>query len=74
MKIKERKGEMLVVSTESDILDMATVPLRVPCQVDELLSPLTYIVPGQLFAYHLAKIKGENPDSPRGLSKVIKTR
>src|SRR5258708_5921956 len=45
LKIKERKGEMLVVSSEPDILEFATVPFKAPGPVDELFTPLTYIVP-----------------------------
>lgn len=42
--------------------------------VDELLAPVPYIVPGQLFAHYLALGKGLDPDHPRGLSKVTQTR
>jgi len=45
-----------------------------PLAVHELLSPLLYIVPGQLWAYHLARTRGQNPDKPRGLTKVTLTR
>ncbi len=41
--------------------------------VDELLAPIPYIVPGQLFAHYLALEKGLDPDRPRGLSKVTRT-
>lgn len=41
--------------------------------VDELLAPIPYIVPGQLFAHYLALEKGLDPDHPRGLSKVTRT-
>lgn len=40
---------------------------------DELLAPIPYIVPGQLFAHYLALKKGLDPDHPRGLSKVTRT-
>ena len=45
-----------------------------PAEVDELLSPIAYIVPAQLFALHLAQVKGMDPDAPRGLHKVTLTR
>jgi glutamine---fructose-6-phosphate transaminase (isomerizing) len=32
------------------------------------------IVPAQLFAYHLTVAKGLDPETPRGLSKVTRTR
>jgi glucosamine--fructose-6-phosphate aminotransferase (isomerizing) len=39
-----------------------------------LLSPLLSVVPGQLFAWALARAKGLDPDRPRGLSKVTFAR
>jgi glucosamine--fructose-6-phosphate aminotransferase (isomerizing) len=42
--------------------------------ISELLAPLPYIVPGQLFAHYLALHKGLNPDQPRGLTKITRTR
>ena len=42
--------------------------------IAELLAPLPYIVPGQLFAHYLALYKGLNPDQPRSLSKITRTR
>ncbi len=41
--------------------------------VAELLAPIPYIVPGQLFAQYVALAKGLNPDQPRGLTKVTRT-
>ncbi len=42
--------------------------------VAELLAPVPYIIPGQLFAHYLALYKGLNPDQPRGLTKITRTR
>jgi glutamine---fructose-6-phosphate transaminase (isomerizing) len=39
-----------------------------------LLSPLVSVIPGQLFAWALARAKGLDPDRPRGLSKVTLAR
>jgi glucosamine--fructose-6-phosphate aminotransferase (isomerizing) len=39
----------------------------------EWLSPLVSIIPAQLFAYHLTRVKGYNTEAPRGLNKVTKT-
>jgi glucosamine--fructose-6-phosphate aminotransferase (isomerizing) len=41
--------------------------------VGELLAPISYIIPGQLFAQYLAVAKGLNPDQPRSLSKITRT-
>jgi glucosamine--fructose-6-phosphate aminotransferase (isomerizing) len=36
--------------------------------------PIVSIVPAQLFAYHLARARGLDPDAPRNISKVTLTR
>ena len=40
---------------------------------EEVWTPIPYIVPAQLFAAALARIKGLNPDEPRTLTKVTLT-
>ncbi len=45
-----------------------------PRPLPEALSPLTAVIPGQLLAYHLSLARGLDPDRPRGLSKVTRTR
>jgi len=35
------------------------------------LSPLVSVIPMQLLAYHLAVLKGRNPDKPRNLAKSV---
>ncbi len=39
--------------------------------VDPLLSPILYVVPLHLFAYHIAVSKGLDPDKPRNLAKSV---
>ena len=53
-----------------------TPPTRCRCPQPEppLLSPLLSVVPGQLFAWALARAKGLDPDRPRGLSKITLAR
>jgi glucosamine--fructose-6-phosphate aminotransferase (isomerizing) len=41
--------------------------------VGELLAPISYIIPGQLFAQYLALYKDLNPDQPRSLNKITRT-
>jgi len=72
--LREREAELLVVSDDPAALAMADVPLPLPVGVPEWLSPLTAIVPGQLFALHLAAARHYDPDHPRGLRKVTETR
>ena len=51
---------------------LATRQIRMPA-VEDLYSPIPYIIPGQIFAALLARAKGINPDAPRQLTKVTKT-
>lgn len=75
LKIRERGGELIIVAHGREILDLATTRIEVSVpDIPELLSPMPYIVAGQLFAYHLSRTRGVDPDKPRGLSKVTMTR
>jgi glucosamine--fructose-6-phosphate aminotransferase (isomerizing) len=71
--VKHRQAELLVISDDQAALGMARVPLRLPPGVPEWLSPLTSIVPGQLFAMYLAHARDYDVDRPRGLHKVTET-
>ncbi|HEX9044869.1 MAG TPA: SIS domain-containing protein [Candidatus Limnocylindrales bacterium] len=51
-----------------------TVDLVQPAVVDELVGPLVHVVPGQLVAEAVARLRGRDPDAPEGLTKVTKTR
>ncbi|NPV53078.1 MAG: SIS domain-containing protein [Firmicutes bacterium] len=73
-ELRDRKAETIVLSSAPEILEMGTVPLKIPFELDEVLTPLVYIAPMQLFSFHLALVKGLNPDQPRGLKKVTLTR
>lgn len=43
-------------------------------EVPEPLSPIVQAVPAQLLACNLAPLRGGDPDRPRGLSKITRTR
>ncbi|MDZ4769171.1 MAG: SIS domain-containing protein [Chloroflexota bacterium] len=74
IRLNERGAECLAI-TDSDALDtIAHRVLRIPAGVPEWLSPIAAVVPGQVFAMHLAGIKGNPIDAPRGLTKVTNTR
>jgi glucosamine--fructose-6-phosphate aminotransferase (isomerizing) len=38
---------------------------------EDLLAPIIYTVPLQLFAYHVAVLKGADVDQPRNLAKSV---
>ena len=72
--LKQREAEVITISDDKDTLALARIPLKLPGTVPEWLSPITTIIPGQLFAIHLAYVRDYDPDHPRGLRKVTETR
>ncbi|MFL7892840.1 MAG: SIS domain-containing protein [Anaerolineales bacterium] len=67
-------AELVIISNSTQALSMAKSPFTIPSDVPEWLSPIVSIVPAQLFSYHLTRAKGYDPDQPRLISKVTKTR
>lgn len=51
-------------------LEGATWSLPTPLPAEPLLAPLLSVLPGQLFAWSLARAKGIDPGTPRHLRKV----
>jgi len=72
--LKSREADVYCISDGSEALGRATVGLPVPRSLPEWLSPLTFIVPGQLLAMHLAHARGHDVDAPRAIRKVTRTR
>ena len=71
--LRDRGAELVVVSDERSMLDKASAKFPVPGSLPEELAPILCAIPIQLLAENLARLKGLNPDSPRGLSKVTET-
>jgi glucosamine--fructose-6-phosphate aminotransferase (isomerizing) len=77
-RLQEHEVEIITIGDDPGLLKMATANGRaLPLDlkgIPEALSPIPAIVPGQLFSLHLALTRGQNPDRPRGLSKITSTR
>ena len=73
IEAKRRGAELIVISDDAAVLELAQLPLALPTGVPEWLSPLMAVLPGQLFAMHLAAARGLNVDQPVGLKKVTET-
>lgn len=71
--IRAIKGELLVISDNRYLLDISNLPLPLPGGVPEWLSPMISVIPGQMFAFLLAVVKGLNPDNPEGIQKITET-
>ncbi|MFN8414619.1 MAG: SIS domain-containing protein [Anaerolineales bacterium] len=71
---KELSAELVVISNDKKALSLTNLPLTVPIDVPEWLSPLVCILPAQMFAYHLTRAKGYNTERPRSIRKVTETK
>jgi glucosamine--fructose-6-phosphate aminotransferase (isomerizing) len=71
--LHRRQAELLIISDDTALLEKATLPLPIPAGLEEWLTPLVSVIPGQLFGMKLAEARGLNPDQPEGLKKVTET-
>jgi glucosamine--fructose-6-phosphate aminotransferase (isomerizing) len=73
MEMKARGASIIAVLEDDDdeIKALADDYFEVPKDIPEILSPISYVVPLQLFAYFMATEKGYNPDMPRNLAKSV---
>jgi glucosamine--fructose-6-phosphate aminotransferase (isomerizing) len=71
-EVKARGGRVLAVAFDDDeqIHKYADRVLRIP-RADDLLGPVAAIVPLQLLAYHVARLRGHDIDQPRNLAKSV---
>jgi len=70
---RQQDAELVVISDDSQALELAQSPIQLPSGIPEWLTPQIGIIAAQLFAYHLTLVKGYNPDAPRLLHKVTET-
>ena len=71
-EVKARGGEVIAIAFENDaeIARHADVVVRVPV-TDDALAPVLAVIPLQLFAYHVARVRGNDIDQPRNLAKSV---
>lgn len=72
--LNERQAEVIAFSDDQTILEKADISIQLPITVPEWLSPITTIIPGQLFAMNLAHVRHHDVDHPRAIKKVTETR
>jgi glucosamine--fructose-6-phosphate aminotransferase (isomerizing) len=72
-KVQKRQAEVVMVSDHVDLLPLADHKIELPSGIPEWLSPISAILPTQMFAMYLAQTRGFDVDNPRGLNKVTET-
>ncbi len=72
-EVKARGARVIGLGSEDDqvLSSEASDMVEFPHQIPELLSPLLYVVPLQLLAYHISVQRGIDPDKPKNLAKCV---
>lgn len=71
-EVKARKGTVLMItdSLTEEIESVADRVLVLPA-TEKILTPLLFVVPLQLLAYHIGVLRGTDVDQPRNLAKSV---
>lgn len=71
-KLGKLRAEIVAITDSGNrqVDAYATKVIRLPRRLKEVLTPIPYIVPAQIFAACLAVQKGLDPDRPRTLHKI----
>jgi glutamine---fructose-6-phosphate transaminase (isomerizing) len=71
-EVRARGADVIAIATEgnTEVAEVADQTLFVP-ETDWVLQPILAVLPLQLLAYHLARLKGLNVDQPRNLAKTV---
>ena len=71
-EVRARGAHVIAVATEGNeaIAEHAEQIVYVP-QTDWMLEPLLAVIPLQLLAYRIARLRGLNVDQPRNLAKTV---
>jgi glucosamine--fructose-6-phosphate aminotransferase (isomerizing) len=71
-EIKSRNGKVIAIATAGDtkVKEIADDVIYIPKTL-EMLTPILAVIPMQLFAYHVAVLRGCDVDKPRNLAKSV---
>ncbi len=71
-EVRARGGKLYVFADSGSAVDMGEgiQVLRIAA-ADDTIAPVIYTVPLQIFAYHIAVLKGADVDQPRNLAKSV---
>ena len=71
-EVRARGASVIAIATEGrdEVAQVTEETIFVP-RTDWLLQPIVAIIPLQLLAYHVARLRGLNVDQPRNLAKTV---
>ena len=71
-EVRARGAHTITVVTAGDDLLASQVDVAIPIPaIDWMLQPILAVIPLQLLAYEIAKLRGLNVDQPRNLAKTV---
>lgn len=73
-EVRARGASVLAIGTEASraVLELhADMVITVPDSPHELATPVLSVLPLQLYAYHVAVLRGADVDQPRNLAKTV---
>ncbi len=72
-EVKARGAQIIALgSSEDDILkSVAHDYIEFKDEINEIISPITYVIPLQLLAYYISIERGIDPDKPKNLAKCV---
>ena len=71
--LRSQKVAVITDATNRELAGEATRSIVLSGRIDELYTPIPYIIPAQILAGLLAAEKGLDPDRPRTLRKITRT-
>ncbi len=72
-EVKSRKARVIALGAEDDedIKSEAHEFIGFNREIDEMFSPIPYVIPLQLLAYHISVERNIDPDKPKNLAKCV---
>jgi glucosamine--fructose-6-phosphate aminotransferase (isomerizing) len=75
VRLQGLQAETVAITDQKNpgLKKLASRVITIPARIEELYTPIPYIIPAQLFAAALASEKNLDPDRPRTLEKITRT-
>lgn len=72
-RLSNLHADCLSITNSGEVAKASSRSILLAEGIDEILTPIPFAVPAQLFAASLSEAKGLDPDAPRSLTKVTTT-
>jgi glucosamine--fructose-6-phosphate aminotransferase (isomerizing) len=72
-EVRARGARVIALGSQKDkvLFDESDEMIKFDDEIEEAISPLIYVVPLQLLAYHISVARGIDPDKPKNLAKCV---